>query len=199
MKGIIYWHPQIYAFFVRLMFKKDYLARYTIIAELIPEGSSVVDVCCGDCKLYEFLKEKNIDYLGLDFNAHFVAAARRRGIRAETFDARNDAIPPSEIIVIQSSLYQFMPSHQEIMKKLFDAAKRYLIISETIKSYGRSPSRVISFLAKRITDPGDGMKPYRFTLEELKKSLAPYRENMAKEYCWQGREYVVMIGKSVKT
>jgi hypothetical protein len=198
MRGIIYWHPAIYEFFVRLMFGKEYRKRYTIISDLIPENSAVTDVCCGDCKLYEFLKDKNVRYRALDCNVRFVARAKKRGIRAEVFDLYNDEVPSSDIIVLQSSLYQFIPRHDEILRKLFHAARSYLIISETTKSYGRSAARAISFFAHRMTDPGDGMKPYRFSLEALRQSLKPYEANVVREFFWDEREYVVMIRKDAE-
>jgi ubiquinone/menaquinone biosynthesis C-methylase UbiE len=59
------------------------------IADLIPCEAKVVDVCCGDCYIYlNFLKKKNVKYLGLDINQAFVNAAKRKGISVELFDLR---------------------------------------------------------------------------------------------------------------
>src|SRR3989344_422650 len=57
--------------------------EYGIITEWIEEGSSVVDLGCGDGSLLQLLKrEKNVYGLGIDSNKSAVAATRKKGINA---------------------------------------------------------------------------------------------------------------------
>ena len=65
MKSITYWHPFLYQVLMKLLFRESYNARYLEIANLIENNSSVIDICCGDAKLYEFLKKKMLNIPGL--------------------------------------------------------------------------------------------------------------------------------------
>lgn len=57
--------------------------EYGIITEWIEEGSSVVDLGCGDGSLLQLLKrEKNVDGLGIDSNKSAVVATRKKDIKA---------------------------------------------------------------------------------------------------------------------
>ena len=65
MKSITYWHPFLYKILMKLLFRGSYNSRYLEIANIIDNNSSVIDVCCGDAKLYEFLKKKMLNILVL--------------------------------------------------------------------------------------------------------------------------------------
>ena len=197
MKSINYWHPSIYSFFIRLSYKHSFTERYEAIRDLIEESSTVIDVCCGDCKVHDFLKDKKIDYTGLDFNQNFVNAANKKGIKTIFFNIYENEIPKADYILFQASLYQFIPRHEQILKKLFDAAIKYVIISEPVKNYADSKSKIISFIAKMLNDPGDGIKPYRFTIDTLKEALRPFKDNIVKERLISNNiEYIAVIKKS---
>jgi len=90
MKSITYWHPFIYSLLMQLSYKKYYLDRYKVVSDLIESNSSILDICCGDCKIYDFLKVKNVNYVGIDFNKAFVKAAQNKGIRAYRLDIIKD-------------------------------------------------------------------------------------------------------------
>ena len=179
------------------MFKNhNYTARYKAISKLIDDNSSVLDVCCGDSKLYYFLKQKNVNYTGLDFNPTFVNNSKRRGIDARIFNLNTDKLPQSEFVVFQASLYQFIPNHSSILKKLFDAADRYLIISEPVRNYAQSNKKIISFIGKILNNPGDSIKTHRFSLQTLKDALAPYKSYIINESILKGNiECLIVIRK----
>ena len=71
MRSPIYWHPTIYTLFMRALCFGYYNERYQEVADLIPSNSSVLDVCCGDCKLFDYIKFKKVTYVGVDFNKVF--------------------------------------------------------------------------------------------------------------------------------
>ncbi len=180
---------------VRLFFKGFYKKRYEVLQGLIENNSTVVDVCCGDCKIVEFLKDKNIDYTGLDYNEYFIRTATMKGIKARFCDIRRDDIPQADYILIIGSLYQFIPYHSPLLHKLLSAAKRYLIVSEPIKNYTHSKSRIISYMATMMTNPGDGAKPYRFNEDTIKQAFRPFRTNIVREFrATNNKEYIVVLG-----
>src|SRR6516165_10754236 len=88
-----------------------YGARYRAIAGLIPGGSSVLELCCGPGILHDrYLRKKGVDYTGLDINPRFIARVCRRGGKGIVRDLHADApLPPADVVVMQASLYQFLP------------------------------------------------------------------------------------------
>lgn len=182
MKSLVYWHPLIYTMLIRLSYGRVYLQRYQAIADLVDKRSSVVDVCCGDCTIYSFLKEKDVDYLGLDFNPCFVDKANKKGIKARLFDIRKDALPKADYILLQGSLYQFHPDEAGIIGKLLAAAKRQLILSEPVKNRAASPSKPIAWLSEKLSDPGDGVKKFKFDEQSLRRVMAPFQQNIINEF-----------------
>ncbi len=56
--------------------------EYAIICGLIPSGSKVIDLGCGDGTLLSLLKAKGIDGDGIDISSTAVAAAQKKGIKA---------------------------------------------------------------------------------------------------------------------
>ena len=53
---MIYKYPKLYEFAIKLLYGKNYKERYEIIARE-SENLKVLDLCCGDCKLAEFVKK----------------------------------------------------------------------------------------------------------------------------------------------
>lgn len=194
MRSILYWHPLLYAFFIKLSYKRFYHERYAAVGDLIAEGSSVVDICCGDCKIWNFLRGKSVRYLGLDFNPYFVKAAREKGIDARIFDIYKDEVPPADYLLMLGSLYQFIPQHQQVIEKLLRSKCKYLIISEAVRNYAHSRSKIVAALARMLNNPGDGVKKYRFTPDTFKEALRPWRNNIIQEFpAADNRDYVVVM------
>ena len=169
MRSPVYWHPYLYYGAMRLLYGRHYRARYAELARRIDMGASVVDLCCGDCRLYtQELARRGGSYLGLDFNAGFVRHARARGVPAELWDFRRDPIPAADVIVLQGSLYQFMPDHVEVIDRMLKAARQAVIITEPIMNLSTSPNPFVAWMARRAADPGSHPTPARFTETELR-------------------------------
>jgi len=49
-----------------------------VLLDYVGEGDSVLDVGCGNGRLVEGLKEKNVKYLGIDFSEKLIAEARKK-------------------------------------------------------------------------------------------------------------------------
>ena len=71
--SIIYRHRSLYTALMRLLYRGEgFRSRYETIAALIPAGASVVEACCGDCRLAEeYLLPKGVRYIGLDISKPF--------------------------------------------------------------------------------------------------------------------------------
>ena len=196
MRSITYWHPFIYSALLKLSYKGGYRKRYEAVSSFIKEGSSVVDVCCGDCRIYDYLKNKRVNYTGLDFNTCFVNWANNRGIPARQFNIYNDEIPRSDYVLMMGSLCQFIPKHPQILDKLFKSAIRYLVISEPVMNYTQSRYKAVSIIATLLSDPGDGPKKYRFDKNTFNEAIAPFRRYIVKEFV-ANKEYVIFMDKTL--
>ena len=176
MKSPIYWHPGIYHLAMKLSYKKKFEERYRNIEKIIPAGASVTEVCMGDAYLYRtYLSRKNVKYTGLDINETFVKSAQKESINAHVHNLLTDVIPASDYVVMHAGLFQFIPNHHFVIKKLLDAARRFLIVSEPIKNLADSQNALLSFLAKHAVNPGNGPIPYRFNRTTLRGCFDRYK------------------------
>ena len=178
MKSIVYWSPIIYGFLMRLGYGSAYTHRYEAIRDLVEPGKSLVDVCCGDCRIASYLAPKNIAYTGIDFSPVFLRAGQRKGLRTAFCDVNRDEIPPGDYVLMQASLYQFYPHHRKIIDKLLRAASRFVLISEPVINKAQSRNPLIAFLGEYLSDPGDGVKKFKFNSASLSDALAPYADRI---------------------
>lgn len=195
MISFIYWHPKIYNLFLRILHGKHFKERYQKVAECIPVGSTVADICCGDCHLYkEFLCKKGIYYVGLDANPLFVKWGKRDRIPIHLFDVLKEEIPPAEYVIMMGSLYHFMPWHKEVVDKMLKAATKKVIITEGVRTFTGSSNRLISFLAKRLANPGTKRPIHRFNEKMFIKFLEKYGSRI--EGCYKiagGRQMLAIL------
>lgn len=170
--SLVYAHPWLYQGVMRALYGRGFDARYRAVAELIEPGSEVFELCAGDAYLYQrYLRHKAVRYAGGDINATFVRHALRQGIPLRHFDAGRDPIPVADYVVLQASLYQFIPNHIRLIQSMLSAARRSLIIAEPVVNLSTSSSAAIRWLAQRGADPGDGHKVARFDETSLEATL----------------------------
>jgi SAM-dependent methyltransferase len=161
-----------------MLYGRHYFSRQRAIADLIPAGASVLDVCCGPGSLYtRHLRAKTIDYTGLDSNKRFVDAVNRAGGRGLLWDLTDQKpLPRADFVVMHASLYHFLPDASGVVRRMLEAARQKLILAEPVKNLASSESPVLAFLGRRLTDAGRGAEQLRFTersLDELMSSFAP--------------------------
>lgn len=118
-------------------------------------------------------------YQGLDRSRAFVRAGRRRGRRIDCFDLRTDTLPRADIVICQLSLYQFHPHTEATLERMFEAAGRRLIVTESVRSLAQSrcpPLAVLGDWALRV----DGMSDTRFrhTPHTLQELFRPYASRL---------------------
>ncbi len=169
MRSLIYWHPLLYQMTIRLLYGRHYRARYAELATRIAAGSNVVDLCCGDCRLFtQELRGVVKTYLGLDLNQGFVQWATRRGIPAQVWDFRVDPVPTADVIVLQGSLYQAIPLHGELLHRMLRAARQTVLIAEPVRNHSTGRSSLIASVAQYMAHPGTHHMRERFNELSLK-------------------------------
>jgi SAM-dependent methyltransferase len=152
---------------MRALYRGQYRRRYADIAERIPAGASVVDLCCGTARLHRDLRGRAGSYLGVDVNPHLVTAARRRGARVRRADVRTDPIPPADYVVLCSSLYQFAAGADALVARMRDAARDAVVVSEPIRNLTQRP--LVGRLAAALSNPGAGEYAHRYDLESFRR------------------------------
>ncbi len=124
----LYSNPNLYHWVMRFLYGRYFEERYRAVAAEIDQGIKIVEVCSGDAYLYrKYLKPKQVEYIGLDVSPYFVAYGVRHGVPIRKFNLWEDSIPATDVVLMQASLYQFLPNAKYIMEKMLAAAR--------IKSY----------------------------------------------------------------
>src|SRR5215471_8902261 len=200
--SVIYSWPALYEAVMLLLYGRHYSARYRILADLIPAGSSVLDLCCGPAVLYHrYLRHKDVRYTGLDVSNRFIDRLRQRGAAAEVWDVGSAAaLPTADYVVMQASLYQFLPDPSPVLHRMLQAARVQVIIAEPIRNLADSEVPLASALARRFTDPGNGPSARRFTEQSLIRFFQPYLPRCARTFLIPGgRERVYVLHGSART
>jgi len=155
------------------LYRRYYNDRYRILANLVEPNSSVLDICCGPGILYgRYLRRKNISYFGLDLNPAFIRRVITYGGTGAVQDVRTmKEFPGADFVIMQASLYHFLPDAAPILERMVKAAKKSVIITEPISNVADSKSPFISRFAALISDPGTGPQALRFTEPSLDRLL----------------------------
>lgn len=176
--SLIYKSATLYELAMVGLYGLHYPERYRAVAELIPFGSSVLDLCCGPAVLYRrYLRRRAVDYMGLDMSETFVNDLTRLSVSAQVWDVGGDApLPPADCVIMQASLYHFLPDPFPVIERMQEAARKQVIIAEPIRNLTCAKWPLLASLAQRLTNPGGGGRAYRFTektLDGLMNALRP--------------------------
>jgi SAM-dependent methyltransferase len=198
-KSFIYKSTFVYELAMLVLYGRHYPSRYRAIAELIPDGSSVLDLCCGPALLYHrHLSSKAVQYTGLDINEKFVDQLIRRGANGRVWDLRSsEPLPSADYVIMQASLYHFLPEASPIVNRMLLAARNQVIIAEPIRNLTSSHSGLLSFLGRLFTNPGSAEQPLRFTEASLADFFSAYRSRVVQSFPIAGdRERVYILSAS---
>lgn len=167
--SLIYRNGTVYEVLMRGLYGRHYDGRFQPISARIPVGASVVDVCCGPPALFtKHLREKSVDYHGLDLNEGFVAELTRAGGHGEVWNVHaDDPLPRADYLIMQASLYHFLPDPEPVVDRMLAAARYQVIITEPIRNLATSDNRVLATIGRRFTNAGDGTQEARFTEPSL--------------------------------
>jgi len=195
MTSLVYSSPFIYNLAIRLMYGKNFCARYQQVANAIPANCSVLDLCCGDAHLYShFLQQKNVEYTGLDTNPCFVKAAETKNIPIikQTLTAQS-SLPIVDIIIIQASLYHFINETPQFIQNLLAHAKEKVIITEPVKNLSSSSNPIIRFIAQRSGNTGEQHYAQRFIPESFTELCKQFEELIELREIASGREMIAIF------
>jgi SAM-dependent methyltransferase len=202
MTSIAYRNQLLYELLMSLLYRQHYASRYRAIAQLIPEGASVLDVCCGPAVLYtRYLKNKRVNYTGLDINHGFVAAGRAKGIAMIRGDvAAVSELPIAEFVVMQASLYHFLPDEaSSVIGKMLKAANQKVIIAEPVRNLSSSHLSWLARLAQQQSDAGDGPSIGRFNAVSLAAAMTPFASRVERSFPIAGGREIVCVIRAGKT
>jgi hypothetical protein len=194
--SIIYKNTLLYELAMLALYGRHYPSRYKAIADLVPARSSVVDLCCGPALLFSrHLRHKNVRYTGLDVNAGFVERLIRAGGSGRVWDLRKDEpLPRADYVMMQASLYHFLPDALPVVERMMRAARRQVIIAEPIRNLAASDSPLLATLGRIFTNPGVGEQSRRFTEESLDGLFSGYAPQVDQSFLIAGgREKVYVI------
>jgi SAM-dependent methyltransferase len=196
--SFIYRSSSLYELAMLALYGRHYGSRYRAIAELVPNGSSVLDLCCGPALLYHrYLRHKSVRYTGLDVNAEFIDRLTRRGASGQVRDLRSEeALPEADYVIMQASLYHFLPDPSPVMDRMLRAARRQVIVSEPIRNLSSSDSRLVALVGKLLTDPGVGNHTQRFNETSLDQFFSRYRSLVQQSFLAAGgREKLYILSR----
>jgi len=193
--SLIYRNAHIYALATRVLYGPHHDARLRAVAELIPRESSVLECCCGPGLLYaRYLKAKGVHYTGLDINAGFVDRITRLGGRGEVRDLREPGpLPRADYVVMQASLYHFLPHAAPIVEGMLGAARKQVIIAEPVRNLASSRSRWLAAISAALADPGTGQQPHRFTEPSLDDLFSRFTSRVVRSFLIAGEREKVYV------
>ncbi|WP_433663732.1 methionine biosynthesis protein MetW [Nocardia sp. CA-128927] len=194
--SLIYRNATVYELLIRALYGRYYTARYRAVEGLVPDGASVVDLCCGPATLYtRYLRQKSVDYTGLDRNDRFVAKLTKAGGQGKVWNLSSDApLPEADYVLMQASLYHFLPAAEPVLDRMLAAAHKQVIIAEPVRNMASSDNRVLAAVGQRFTNAGDGVQAHRFTETTLDEFFHPYESRVVRqELIAGGREKLYVL------
>jgi SAM-dependent methyltransferase len=195
---LIYRNGTLYDFIIRLLYGRHYATHYAVIADLIPAGASVLDLCCGSAALYHhYLRAKSVRYTGLDTSPFFIKALARRGGSGLIWDLHSEKpLPRADFVVIQGALHLFLPEPGPLIERMLGAAIKQVIVSEPIRNLSSSRFSVVSRIANRISGGPAGSDASRFTEETLDRLFERYAAELKRSFKIPGgRDKVYILEK----
>jgi ubiquinone/menaquinone biosynthesis C-methylase UbiE len=121
-----------------------------IVASLIPEGSSLLEIACGIGVEYPTYKAKGVNYFGVDITPKFIEEAQKRGVPCQLADALKlpfpdksyDTVyvkdllvhlPPGDWKTVLSEMARVSCNRVIVLDHAFEDKTRYLLC-ETYKA-----------------------------------------------------------------
>jgi SAM-dependent methyltransferase len=170
-ESLIYRSAWGYGLTMRVLYGRYYAARDAAVAAHVPDGSSVLELCCGPARLYlRELRSRTRSYVAIDANKGFVERLRRRGIDARQADVATADLPRADVVLMQASLYHFLPEDQAVamIERMMAAASDRVVVSEPVRNLADSRVGIVARLAAGGAATADGAQPQRFDAASLR-------------------------------
>jgi SAM-dependent methyltransferase len=201
-ESLIYRSAWGYGLVMRVLYGRYYGARDAAVAAHVPDGASVLELCCGPARLYEReLRARTASYVGLDASERFVRRLRRRGVDARRADVASAELPPADVVVMQASLYQFLPEPRAaaLVERMRAAARDRVVIAEPVRNLASSRLAVVARLAAGGAATAAGTQAQRFdaaSLRALMERFGPAVQHAAPAP--GGREHVYVLAGAAR-
>jgi SAM-dependent methyltransferase len=172
----LYQRAFLYEMVMAALYGRHYPARYQVVADLIPAGTTVLELCCGPGVLFDrYLRGKVAQYTGLDLSSQFVQRVQAKGGHGVVWNLRSTTqLPQADCVVMQGSFCHFLPDTEPVFRRMLQAARSRIIVAEPIRSLVSGKSRIAAAIGRRFTDPGDGHSSLRWNESSLDRFFAPY-------------------------
>jgi hypothetical protein len=130
-----------------------------------------------------------------------VQRLRRQGVDARVVDlARPEPLPGADVVIMQASLYHFLPAAEGIVERMIAAASDRVVISEPIRNLASSTLPVVGLLGRRAADPGVGDHVERFDEQRLDELMGRYADRLLSAFPIPGgREKVYVLSGGAPT
>ena len=187
---MIYRSAFIYRSLMKTLYGSGFENRYEAVAREIPDGAEVLDLCCGDARIYtNYLKQKGVNYLGMDASSGFLRNAVRHSVAFKVWRMSQDEIPEADYIVMMASLYQFHDQAPETLKLLLKRARKKLILTEPIVNMAQSQNPLFSKFARMLTS-----SQKRFNENSIQSLIESQKQAVEKtEKIANGREMLIVF------
>lgn len=202
--SLIYRSAAGYELVMRALYGRYYAGRLEAVAARIPDGCSVLELCAGPGALYRrHLRGRVAAYTAADVNPRFVRRLRRLGAEALLRDLSGpERLPAADVVLIQASLYHFLPDAAGLIERMLDAARLTVIIAEPIRNLSSSAMPLLARLGQRGTDPGTGGAAHhqRFDEASLDALMARFAPRITETFTIPGgREKVFVLAGRQRT
>ena len=196
-ESLIYRSAWGYGLTMRGLDGRYYGARDAPVAAHVPDGASVLELCCGPARMYlRELRGRTRSYVGLDSNAGFVERLRRRGVDARRADVATADLPRADVVVMQASLYHFLPQEQAaaMVERMRAAARQRVVISEPVRNLAASRVGLVARLAAGGTATDGEARAQRFDEASLRALMERFGPAVvAAAPAPGGREHVYVL------
>lgn len=163
-----------------------------LVNDYVKEGEKILDLGCGNGRLFEFLKEKNIDYIGVDFSEKLISIAKERFPKAKfkLADALN--LPFSENFF--DKVYSIAVLHQipseDFRLQFLKEAKKVL-----------KPRGLLILTVWRFHQPNEIFLLLKYTILKLigkskldfKDIFEPWGKKVNRYYHWFSKEELINL------
>jgi SAM-dependent methyltransferase len=182
---------------MRVLYGRYYAARDAAVAAHVPDGASVLELCCGPARLYEReLRGRVGGYVALDASERFVARLRRRGVDARQADVAIAELPVADVVVMQASLYHFIPAADAVVRRMRAAARASVIVAEPVRNLASSANGLLARLGAGAAATADGAQAQRFDADSLRALMRGCAGDDAIVFCGPipgGREHLYVL------
>jgi SAM-dependent methyltransferase len=185
---LFYKSSLLYDLLMQFLYGRYLEERGEALAKQIDRGCSVLDICCGTGELFrKHLRQKNIEYQGVDLNPVFIRRLQAKGVSAICADARAFPVKARsfDYVILQGSLSEFSSAERTpLLQRLHQGARRGFLLSESIRHLIYHQTSWIAKFATRIGRPlqSSPEEPFqrlqKADLEDLMRPFNPYVRSM---------------------